>query len=81
MKTGIGLAGNFLLGMTVSWIGTIIDGIATMIGAFIVFVLRILVDSARWLMWRISNYPKGPLTATLTLVGAIFAVIKIFISK
>jgi hypothetical protein len=76
-----GIGGNFVFGLMLCWIGIIIDGIVTMIGALVVFVLRTIVDSARWIMWRISNYPKGPLTATLTVVGAVLATVKIFISK
>jgi hypothetical protein len=81
LRIWLGLAGNFVFGMVICWIGIIIDGIATMIGAFIVFICRIVVDSARWVMWRIASYPKGPLTGTLTLIGAVLAVIKMFSSK
>jgi hypothetical protein len=81
IRVGIGLAGNFVFGMIMCWIGIIIDGIITMTGALVVFVLRTIVDTARWVMWRISSYPKGPLTATLTLIGAVLAVIKMFGSK
>ena len=77
----IGLAGNFVLGMFLCWLGIIVDGIATMIGALIVFLLRVVVDAARWLMWRVSTYPKGPLTATLTLIGAGLMVVKMLQSK
>jgi hypothetical protein len=77
----IGLAGNFVLGMILCWIGIIIDGIATILGACIVFILRTLVDAARWTMWRISSYPKGALTATLTLIAAVLAVARILASK
>jgi hypothetical protein len=81
IKFVIGLGGNFVLGLVLCWLGIILDGIATMIGALIVLVLRSIVDAARWLMWRISSYPKGPLTATLTLIGAILAIIKMLESK
>jgi hypothetical protein len=81
IKFWVGLGGNFVFGMFLCWLGIIVDGIATMIGALIVFVLRTVVDAARWLMWRVSTYPKGPLAATLTLVGAVLAVIKLLQSK
>lgn len=68
---------SIVLGLVLCWFGIVIDGLVTMIGALILFILRMFVDAARWVMWRISNYPKGPLTATLTLIGAILAVAKI----
>ncbi len=67
--------------MTVCWIGIIVDGVATLVGAFVVLLARIAVGGAKWMMWRISNYPKGPLTAVLTLIGAVLAIIKIFTGK
>jgi hypothetical protein len=53
----------------------------TIIGAFFVFIARIVVESARWVTWRISNYPKGAFTATLTLIGAALAAVKLFTGK
>jgi hypothetical protein len=81
IKLWIGLAGNFVFGMFLCWLGIIVDGTVTMIGALIVFVLRTAVDAARWLMWRVSTYPKGPLTATLTLIGAVLAIVKLLQPK
>ena len=75
------LVASFVLGMFLCWIGIVIDGVATIIGAFFVFILRTFVDAGRWIMWRISNYPKGPLTATLTLIGAILAVARILTTR
>ena len=75
------VAGNFVVGLFFCWIGITIDGAATMLGAFLLFVARVVVESARWVMWRISNYPKGPLTATLTLIGIALTVAKMFTGK
>jgi len=77
----VGMGGNFTLGMAICWFCVIIDGVVTMFGALIVLVLRSLVDAARWIMWRISSYPKGPLAGVLTLVGAILAVVKLLVVK
>ena len=75
------LGASFVFGMILCWIGIIIDGIVTLLGACLVYVARTVVDAARRLMWRISTYPKGPLTATLTLIGAVLAIIKLVAGK
>jgi hypothetical protein len=75
------LAWSFVFGLGLCWIGITIDGVATMIGAFIIFVARLVVNAARWTMWKVSSYPKGPLTATLTLIGAGLALAKMLAAK
>lgn len=63
------------------WIALIADGTITLIVAVGIFIARYSIEGSKWLMWRISTYPKGPLTATLTLAGASLAILKLVISK
>jgi hypothetical protein len=63
------------------WISLIADITVTLVVALGLFIARYSIEGLKWLIWKISSYPKGPLTATLTLVGASLAVLKMFIGK
>jgi hypothetical protein len=75
------ISANWIFGLTVTWLLLIVDGIVTLFVAPLIFVARLAVDSARWLMWRISQYPRGPLAATLIVVSAILAALKLVVLK
>jgi hypothetical protein len=63
------------------WFLFFLDGLLTYIGAAIVLVLRIIIAMARFTIWRIAIFPKGPTTAIVTLLSAAIVLAKFIMHK
>jgi hypothetical protein len=58
-----------------------VDGLLTYLGAVVVVVLRVVIAVARFIMWRIAIFPKGPTAAVATLMSAAILVAKFIMHK
>jgi hypothetical protein len=67
-------------GLMMTWICLFIDGLITLGVALIVaFPVRTIIRLAQAIMWRISSYPKGPLSAVLAVMTAVLGVVRYLI--
>lgn len=64
------------VGVIVTWVLFFLDGLITLLIAILLWPARLFVILARWFMLRVSSYPKGPLAALTTIVGAVLAVVR-----
>ena len=64
-------------GVVLTYLGLILDGVITFLGAAAVCAARWGIAIAAGTMWRVSLYPKGPLAAVSALILAFLAVLRI----
>jgi hypothetical protein len=71
----------WLWGAITTWVFFFLDGLLTYIGVAIVILLRFVVETARFLTWKIATFPKGPTTAITTLLTVTITILKFMLGK
>jgi hypothetical protein len=66
-----------VVGLMMTWICLFIDGCVTLgVAVIVAFPVRLTLLLAQAFMWRISSYPRGPLSAVLAVVTAVLGVVR-----
>lgn len=78
---GFAIAGNLYIALIVTWLVIFLDGVVTLVIAASIWPLRLLIVAARWFMWRVSSYPKGPLAALIACTGVGLAIVRVLLEK
>jgi hypothetical protein len=73
--------GNLYLGCLVTWALFFLDGLITLTIAILVLPIRVIVILVREFVWKIANFPAGPITGFAVVTATVLEVVRAFLEK
>jgi hypothetical protein len=73
--------GNLYLGCLVTWALFFLDGLITLTIAILVLPIRVIVILLREFVWKVANFPMGPVTGFAVVTAAVLEVVRAYLEK